>query len=203
MDIQQNMRRIIQHEAEAIQSIEVTPAFAEAVKALQTCEGKVITTGIGKAGFIAHKLASVLSSTGTPACYIHPAEAGHGDLGLLNDKDCIIALSTSGKSTEVIEMLKSARMLGVAVIIGVTSHADSPLRKLSDIVLDMGSDIEEACPLKLTPSATIAVIHAISDAIALTLLSLKNFTRQDYGRRHHAGYLGQVTRLQGKELQDP
>lgn len=198
MDIIRNMRRIIQQEAEAIQAIEVTPAFADAVKALQDCQGKVITAGIGKAGFIAHKFASTLSSTGTPACFIHPAEAGHGDLGLLGREDCIVAFSTSGKSTEVIEMLKISRKLGVAGIIGITSHVDSALRDLSDIILDMGPDIEEPCPLNLTPSATIAVMHAISDAIALTLLSLNNFTRQDYGMRHHAGYLGRISRLEGR-----
>lgn len=199
MDITERMQRIILEEARAIQAIEVTPAFADAVRTLDACRGKVITAGIGKAGFIAHKFASTLSSTGTPACYIHPAEAGHGDLGILSAEDCIVAFSTSGKSTEVIEMLKMSKQLGVASIIGITSHVDSALRDLSDIILDMGPDIEEPCPLKLTPSATIAVMHAISDAIALTLLSLKDFSRQDYGMRHHRGYLGQISRLEGKE----
>jgi arabinose-5-phosphate isomerase len=190
------MSQIIETEASAIRSINVTDAFEEAVNILMSCPGRVVTTGIGKAGFIAHKFAATLSSTGTPAFYIHPAEAGHGDMGMLAEGDCIIAFSTSGKSVEVIEMLEIAHHLGIHSIIGVTSHTDSPLRDLSEIVLDMGSDIEEPCPLKITPSATIAVMLAISDAIALTLMKLKGFTKEDYGMRHHKGYLGTITRKQ-------
>ncbi len=196
MDIKQNMSHIIEAEAAAIRSINVTDAFEEAVNILMSCPGRVVTTGIGKAGFIAHKFAATLSSTGTPAFYIHPAEAGHGDLGMLAEGDCIIAFSTSGKSVEVIEMLEIAHHLGIHSIIGITSHTDSPLRELSEIVLDMGPDIEEPCPLKITPSATIAVMLAISDAIALTLMNLKDFTKEDYGMRHHKGYLGSITSKQ-------
>ena len=121
-------------------------------------------------------------------------------MGIVTPDDAIIAFSTSGKSTEVIEMLEIARNnIGVSLVIGVTSHTDSKLRELSEIILDMGSDIEEPCPLKLTPSATIAVMHAISDAIALTLLEIKGFTRAEYGMRHHKGYLGQISRLEEME----
>lgn len=200
MDIQQNMRKIIRMEADAVQGIQVTREFERAVEALLACRGKVVTTGIGKAGFIAHKFAATLSSTGTPAVYIHPAEAGHGDLGLLNAEDAIVAFSTSGKSNEVIEMLEIARNnIGISLVVGVTSHTDSLLRDLSEFILDMGPDIEEPCPLKLTPSATIAVMLAISDAIALTLMELKGFTREEWGKRHHKGYLGQIARLERME----
>jgi arabinose-5-phosphate isomerase len=188
------MSQIIEMEATAIRAINVTDEFEAAVNTLLNCKGRVVTTGIGKAGFIAHKFAATLSSTGTPAFYIHPAEAGHGDMGMLDEGDCIIAFSTSGKSIEVIEMLEIAHHLGIESIIGITSHTDSPLRDLSEIVLNMGPDIEEPCPLKITPSATIAVMLAISDAIALTLMELKNFTKEDYGMRHHKGYLGSITR---------
>ncbi len=188
------MRQIIRKEAAAVSAINVTDEFEAAVKLLLDCRGKVVATGIGKAGFIAHKFAATLSSTGTPAVFVHPAEAGHGDLGLVTVDDTIVAFSTSGKSNEVIQMLEIARHLGITNVIGVTSHVDSRLRELSRITLDMGPDIEEPCPLNLTPSATIAVMHAISDAIALTLLELKGFTREDYGMRHHAGYLGSITR---------
>lgn len=194
MDIKQKMSQIIEMEAAAIKAINVTDEFEEAVSTLLNCKGRVVTTGIGKAGFIAHKFAATLSSTGTPAFYIHPAEAGHGDMGMLAEGDCIIAFSTSGKSIEVIEMLEIAHHLGIESIIGITSHPDSPLRDLSEIVLNMGPDIEEPCPLKITPSATIAVMLAISDAIALTLMELKGFTKEDYGMRHHKGYLGSITR---------
>ena len=194
MNIKQKMARIIETEAAAVAAINVTDAFEDAVNILHACKGRVVTTGMGKAGYIAHKFAATLSSTGTPAFFIHPAEAGHGDLGMLDEGDCIIAFSTSGKSLEVIEMLEIAHHLGIDSIIGITSHTDSPLRDLSEIVLDMGPDIEEPCPLNLTPSATIAVMLAISDAIALTLMELKNFTSEDYGMRHHKGYLGSITR---------
>ncbi|MEK9820725.1 MAG: SIS domain-containing protein [Pseudomonadales bacterium] len=194
MNIQERMRAIIAKEAAAVQAIQVNDAFEEAVNLLFNCQGKVVTTGIGKAGYIAHKFAATLSSTGTPAFFIHPAEAGHGDLGMLSDGDCIVAFSTSGKSNEVVEMLQIAQNLGTDSVIGVTSHTESPLRALSHVILDMGPDIEEPCPLKVTPSATIAVMLAISDALALTLMEMKSFTTDDYHARHHKGYLGSVTR---------
>ena len=194
MDIKARMADIIAKEAAAVAAINVTDAFEEAVNTLLNCRGKVVTTGIGKAGYIAHKFAATLSSTGTPAFFVHPAEAGHGDLGMLSSGDCIIAFSTSGKSNEVIEMLQIAHNLGTDAVIGITSHTDSPLRELSQVVLDMGPDIEEPCPLNITPSATIAVMLAISDALALTLMELKGFTAGDYHARHHRGYLGSLTR---------
>lgn len=194
MNIKQNMASIIQKEADAIRGINVTDAFEDAVNALLNCKGRVVTTGIGKAGYIANKFASTLASTGTPAFFIHPAEAGHGDMGMITEPDLIVAFSTSGKSNEVIEMLQIARGLGIDSVVGITSHAESPLRDLSKIILDMGPDIEEPCPINITPSATTAVMLAISDAIALTLMELKGFTKEDYGKRHHRGYLGSITR---------
>ena len=196
MNVKERMAFIIEKEAEAIKNINVTDDFEQALNLLLTCPGKVITTGIGKAGYVANKFSATLSSTGTPAFFIHPAEAGHGDLGMVDPDDTIIAFSTSGKSIEVIEMLQNARHLGVSRVIGVTSHADSPLRGLSELILDMGSDIVEPCPLKVTPSASIAVMQAIGDALALTLMELKGFTTRDYGMRHHKGYLGSITRKQ-------
>ena len=194
LDIQARMRDIIAKEAAAINAVHVNEEFEKAVNMLLNCRSKVVTTGMGKAGYIAHKFAATMSSTGTPAFFIHPAEAGHGDLGMLSEGDCIVAFSTSGKSIEVIEMLQIAKNLGTGAVIGVTSHADSTLREYSDVILDMGSDIEEPCPLKLTPSATIAVMLAISDALALTLMELKDFTVADYHNRHHRGYLGSRSR---------
>ncbi len=196
MNIKARMAFIIQKEAEAISNIDVTDDFEKAINLLLACPGKIITTGIGKAGYVANKFSATLSSTGTPAFFVHPAEAGHGDLGMVNPEDTIIAFSTSGKSIEVVEMLENARQLGVSRVIGITSHVDSPLRNLSELILDMGSNIVEPCPLKVTPSASIAVMQAISDALALTLMELKGFTTHDYGMRHHKGYLGSITRKQ-------
>lgn len=193
MDIQQRIADVLAREAAAITAVKVTPAFEAAVRALYGCRGKVLTTGMGKAGHVAHKCAATLCSTGTPAAYIHPGEAAHGDLGIVGPEDAIIAFSTSGKTIEIIEMLQLGRHLGLATIIGITSHPDSQLRELADILLDMGV-IEEPCPLGLTPSASIAVMLAIGDALALTLMELKGVTRHDYGLRHHGGYLGRKAR---------
>lgn len=193
MDIKQRMQAVLRAEAEAISAVNVSQDFVTAVEVMQGCEGKILTTGIGKAGHIAKKFAATLCSTATPADFVHPAEAAHGDLGLVGANDVMIAFSTSGKSREVIEILEMSRHLGVTTIIGVTSHPDSELREHSDLVLDMGI-IAEPCPLGLTPSASMAVMLAISDAIALALLEQKGVTREDYGLRHHGGYLGKAAR---------
>ena len=193
MDIKQRMQEVLRAEAEAINAINISQDFVAAVEVMQQCTGKILTTGIGKAGHIAKKFAATLCSTATPADFIHPAEAAHGDLGLVGANDVMIAFSTSGKSREVIEILEMSRQLGVTTIIGVTSHPDSELREHSDLVLDMGV-ITEPCPLGLTPSASMAVMLAISDAIALALLEQKGVTREDYGLRHHGGYLGKAAR---------
>jgi arabinose-5-phosphate isomerase len=193
LDIKQRMQAVLRAEAEAISAVNVSQDFVTAVEVMQDCEGKILTTGIGKAGHIAKKFAATLCSTATPADFVHPAEAAHGDLGLVGANDVMIAFSTSGKSREVIEILEMSRHLGVTTIIGVTSHPDSELREHSDLVLDMGI-IAEPCPLGLTPSASMAVMLAISDAIALALLEQKGVTREDYGLRHHGGYLGKAAR---------
>ncbi len=193
MEIKERMQAVIAAEALAISRIEVTDDYVAAVDMLEGCRGKVIATGIGKAGHIARKFAATLCSTATPAVFVHPAEAAHGDLGLVGRNDVMIAFSTSGKSKEVLEILELSRHLGVTGIIGVTSHPDSDLRSLSDLVLDMGL-IDEACPLDLTPSSSIAVMLAISDAVALALMEKKGVTRRDWGMRHHGGYLGRAAR---------
>lgn len=194
MDVQRRCSEILAAEAAAISSVRVTPAFEAAVLALRDAPGKVLTTGMGKAGHIARKCAATLCSTGTPAAYVHPGEAAHGDLGLVDEDDCILAFSTSGKTREVLEMLELGRHLGLRTIIGITSHPDSDLRRLSDIVIDMGV-IEEPCPLGLTPSASMAAMLAIGDALSLVLMELRGTTREDYGLRHHGGYLGRQVRL--------
>jgi arabinose-5-phosphate isomerase len=198
MDIQSRIAEILAAEAAAIAAVRVTPAFEQAVLALRDSKGKVLTTGMGKAGHVARKFASTLCSTGTPATYVHPGESAHGDLGLVERDDCIVAFSTSGKTREVLEMLQRGRSLGLGTIVGITSHPDSELRTLSDIVVDMGL-VEEPCPHGLTPSSSIAVMLAISDAVALALMELKQFSRNDFGLRHHGGYLGTQARVGPKE----
>ena len=194
MEILERIQYVMNAEAKAIQSVEITQAFEKAVRLLISHRGKVLTTGMGKAGLIAEKFAKTLCSTGTSAVYIHPGEAAHGDLGVVAEEDCIVAFSTSGKTREVIEMLEFGEHLGLGKIIGITSHPESDLRRYCDIILEMGQ-IQEPCPLLLTPSASIAVMSAISDAITLALMEQKGITRQQYGVRHHGGYLGRVARL--------
>ena len=194
MDIKERIESVLKAEANAINSIEVTEEFVKAVSVMQGSTGKIITTGIGKAGHIANKFAATLCSTASQAQFLHPAEAAHGDLGAVSSGDILIAFSTSGKSREVIEILELSRHLGIETVIGVTSHPDSELRKYSDVVIDMG-EIEEACPLGLTPTSSMAVMLAISDALALALMEQNKVSREDYGLRHHGGYLGRAARL--------
>ena len=194
MDIKERIESVLKAEANAINSIQVTEEFVKAVSVMQGCTGKIITTGIGKAGHIANKFAATLCSTASQAQFLHPAEAAHGDLGAVSPGDILIAFSTSGKSREVIEILELSRHLGIETVIGITSHPDSELRKYSDVVIDMG-EIEEACPLGLTPTSSMAVMLAISDALALALMEQNKVSREDYGLRHHGGYLGRAARL--------
>jgi arabinose-5-phosphate isomerase len=194
MDILKRSSEILAAEAAAIQAIPLNSEFVRAVRTLQECKGTVLTMGMGKAGHIARKFAATLCSTGTPAAYIHPGEAAHGDLGLVGRQDCVVAFSTSGKTREVLEVLELSRHLGIRSVIGITSHPDSDLRRLSDIVIDMGV-IEEPCPFGLTPTASIAAMMAIGDALSLVLMELKGFTKHDFGLRHHGGYLGRKARV--------
>jgi len=195
MDVAARIRAILDAEAEAIRSIAVDTAFERALDAMAGCGGKIVTIGMGKAGFVARRFAATLASTATPAYYIHPSEAAHGDLGRIENGDCLIAFSTSGKTREVLECIELSRHLNRdGAVIGITSHPDSGLRDLADIVLNMGV-IEEPCPLGLTPTASIAAMSAIADALTLTLMERKGVTREDYGVRHHGGYLGRRARL--------
>ncbi|MCP5182149.1 MAG: SIS domain-containing protein [Pseudomonadales bacterium] len=193
MNIRERMQTVLAAEAAAIAAVRVDDGFVRAVELMQACRGKIVTTGIGKAGHIAKKFAATLCSTATPADFLHPSEAAHGDLGLLSQDDVMVAFSTSGKSREVVEVCELAKHMGVTHVIAVTSHPDSELRKYADEVLDMGV-IEEPCPIGLTPSASMAVMLAISDAVALALMEAKGVTRHDYGLRHHGGYLGRAAR---------
>ena len=187
------IKRILKAEADAIQAIQVESAYADAVALLYGCSGKIVTTGMGKAGFVARKFAAILSSTASPAIFIHPAEAAHGDLGMLAAGDCVVAFSTSGKTREVLEFIEFSRHMQVGAVIGITSHGDSGLRALSDVIIDMGV-IAEPCPLGVTPTASMAVMSAIGDALALVLMQRKGVTRAEYGLRHHGGYLGKRVR---------
>ena len=194
MQIERRVRAILDSEAEAIKAVSIDASYGKAVELIETCTGKIITTGMGKAGFVAHKFAAILSSTATPAVFIHPAEAAHGDLGMLAPGDCIVAFSTSGKTREVLEFIQLSRRMDIGAVVGITSHTDSGLRELSDVTINMGV-IKEPCPLGMTPTASMAVMAAIGDALALVLMEKKSVTRVQYGMRHHGGYLGKKARI--------
>ena len=194
MQIERRVRAILDSEAEAIKAVSIDASYGKAVELIETCAGKIITTGMGKAGFVAHKFAAILSSTATPAVFIHPAEAAHGDLGMLAPGDCIVAFSTSGKTREVLEFIQLSRRMDIGSVVGITSHTDSGLRELSDVTINMGV-IKEPCPLGMTPTASMAVMAAIGDALALVLMEKKSVTRVQYGMRHHGGYLGRQARI--------
>ena len=194
MQIERRVRAILDSEAEAIKAVSIDASYGKAVELIETCAGKIITTGMGKAGFVANKFAAILSSTATPAVFIHPAEAAHGDLGMLAPGDCIVAFSTSGKTREVLEFIQLSRRMNIRSVVGITSHTDSGLRELSDVTINMGV-IKEPCPLGMTPTASMAVMSAIGDALALVLMEKKSVTREQYGMRHHGGYLGRQARI--------
>jgi len=191
--VENRIREILAAEAEAIRAVAVDATYGAALDLLQNARGKIVATGMGKAGFVARKFAAILSSTASPAIFIHPAEAAHGDLGMVAEGDCIVAFSTSGKTREVLEFIELSRHMNVGGVIGITSHRDSGLRDLSDVIIDMGV-IAEPCPLGMTPTASMAVMAAVGDALALELMERKGVTREQYGLRHHGGYLGKRAR---------
>ncbi|MBX9669418.1 MAG: KpsF/GutQ family sugar-phosphate isomerase [Candidatus Obscuribacterales bacterium] len=162
--------------------------FELAVEWLIECTGKVVVTGMGKSGHIATKIAATLASTGTPAFFVHPAELRHGDFGMLEERDIIIALSSSGETQEIKVVLDPIKRLGLKLI-AFTGNTDSSLAKAADVVLDVGVD-REACPLNLAPTSSTTAALAMGDALALVLMSQKGFEKEDFARSHPGGNLG-------------
>ena len=185
--------KIINEFVEIIDSIKICPEFSDIVELLLHCDGKIITTGMGKAGIAMKKFTSTLNSLGFPSSYLHPGEALHGDLGIISSKDILFVASTSGKTREVIEIIDLVRNIDVDRVIGITSHPDSVLRKKADIILDMGI-IQEAGHLRIAPTSSILVMLALTDSLALVAAKEKGFTKEDYALRHHAGYCGSLAR---------
>jgi arabinose-5-phosphate isomerase len=190
-------RAVLEAEAEAIHAIQLDDHFLRAVQILRNCKGKVITTGMGKVGIIAVKVATTLSSTGTPACFLHPGDAAHGDLGLVGKHDVMITFSNSGKTREVLETIARAKKLNGMHLIAITAHRNSPIARQSDVVLCIGK-VKEPCPLGLTPSASTTAMLALGDALALVLMEKKKFTKADYAKFHHGGYLGKKARQEAR-----
>jgi arabinose-5-phosphate isomerase len=183
-------RQVLEAEAGAVRSLagSLDERFDRAVRMVLDCPGAVLASGVGKAGIIARKLSATLSSTGTPSHFLNPADALHGDVGAIRNGDLVIILSYSGESDEILRMLSVVKKLSHPII-AITSTETNSLARFSDVVLKLGK-IQEACPLGLAPSATTTAMLALGDALALSVMKLRNFTSQDFALFHPAGQLG-------------
>ncbi len=183
-------RTVLDQEARAIHGLEARlgEGFLAAAALLHGCRGHVVVTGIGKPGFIAQKLSATLASIGLPSLYLHPAEAAHGDLGRVTKRDVVVALSNSGATEELLRLLVPLKRVG-ARLVAITGDGDSALAQAADVVVDIGV-IDEACPMGLVPTASSAALHAVTDALAMTVAWRRDFSPTDYARFHPGGKLG-------------
>jgi arabinose-5-phosphate isomerase len=192
------IRQIFESEATAIRNIPITGDFVKAIDIIylnvHQKKGKLVTSGMGKAGQVAHNIATTFSSTGTPSVFLHPSEAQHGDLGILQENDVLLAISNSGKTREIIELidLKNNLYPGIPVIV-ITSNPDSPLGLKSDCRILTGAP-EEVCPLGLTPTTSTTIFMVIGDVLVILMMEKIGFKAEDYAKRHHGGYLGTKSR---------
>ena len=183
-------REVIQLEAEALQTLatRLDRQFADACRLVLACQGRIIVTGMGKSGHIGGKIAATLASTGTPAFFVHPGEASHGDLGMITAADIVLAISNSGETAEILTILPIIKRMGVKLI-ALVGKTDSSLARQADAILYAGVE-KEACPHNLAPTASTTAALAIGDALAVALLKSRGFTREDFARAHPAGSLG-------------
>jgi len=183
-------RRVLRIEAEALGELllRLNASFEQAVELLLACKGRVVVTGMGKSGLIGRKIAATFSSTGTPATFLHPAEAIHGDLGMLMRDDVVLAVSYGGETEEIIALLETIKRLGLRMVT-LTGHPQSTIAAASDVALDV-SVKEEACSLNLAPTASTTATMAMGDALAVTLLDLRGFSPGDFAALHPGGRLG-------------
>ena len=191
---------VIENEAAAVSALldRIDESFCRACEIMLDCEGRIVVIGMGKSGHIGGKIAATLASTGTPAFFVHPAEASHGDLGMIKKTDVVLALSNSGETDEVNLILPVLKRLGVRII-AMTGNTDSTLARHADIHLDV-SVAEEACPLGLAPTSSTTVALVMGDVLAVSLLESKGFTREDFARSHPAGQLGRKILLHIQDI---
>lgn len=191
---------VIQTEADAIAHLSgrIDQTFFEACKLIMQCKGRVVVLGMGKSGHIGNKIAATLASTGTPAFFVHPGEASHGDLGMITSGDIVIAISYSGKTQEVLNLLPVIKLLNVKMI-SLTGNKDSDLASYADVNLDV-SVSKEACPMNLTPTSSTTATLVMGDALAIALLQLKEFTKDDFARSHPGGSLGKRLLLRVSDI---
>ncbi len=200
MKIKDEIRKVIETEASALflLSKRVGKEFEMAVSLLKKCRGKVVVIGLGKSGLIGQKISATLSSTGTPAVYLHPVEAAHGDIGIIMKTDVVLLISHSGETQEVTEIIPALKRLNVPLI-AITGKTNSTLARKSTVVLD-SSVAREACPMGLAPTASTTVQLAIGDALAVALLKMKGFKKEDFARLHPGGSLGKKLVLKVRDI---
>ena len=199
MDIKKSMREILDAESRAVASIPWTEDYERAVNMIvervKSLGGKLVTSGMGKAGQIAMNIATTFSSTGIPAVNLHPSEAQHGDLGVLQPHDVMLLVSNSGRTTEIVRLMDLAEELfdtHIPVIV-ITGNTDSELARRADATLLTGG-APEVCPLGLTPTTSTTLMTVIGDVLVVNVMNATGFTRAEYAKRHHGGYLGQISR---------
>lgn len=197
-DVKEIMQGILEAEAEAIRAIPVTDHYAKAIdliaERIHARGGKLIASGMGKAGQIAMNIATTFCSTGTPAVFLHPSEAQHGDLGIMQANDVMLLLSNSGKTREIVELVDLARNLNPDVpFIVITGNPESPLAESADIALFTGG-APEVCPLGLTPTTSTTMMTVMGDVLVVGMMKRIGFTPAQYAKRHHGGYLGHKSR---------
>ena len=193
-----SIKQLLQQEAQAVLNIPITDAYEKAVKLIveqiHQKKGKLVTSGMGKAGQIALNIAMTFSSTGTPSVFLHPSEAQHGDLGLLQENDVMLLISNSGKTREIVELVSLTRNLYPQTpFIIITSNPESPLAEVADVLLLTGNP-QEVCALGLSPTTSTTVMTVIGDVLVVGTMRKIGFTRAEYNKRHHGGYLGQKSK---------
>jgi arabinose-5-phosphate isomerase len=196
--MQEEINKMLRQESEAILNIPVSEAFADATRLIRENvhekQGKLVCSGMGKAGQIAINIATTFSSTGTPAVFLHPSDAQHGDLGVIQENDLLLLISNSGKTREIIELVDLAKGLhpGIPLIV-ITGSPDAELARQADVLLSTGHP-EEVCPLGLTPTTSTTTMTVIGDILVVLMMKQIGFRPADYAKRHHGGYLGVKSR---------
>jgi arabinose-5-phosphate isomerase len=198
--VSEQVKEVLEIEAQGIMGLvdRIGPEFEEAVRLILRSKGRVILTGMGKSGLVARKISSTLNSTGTPSLFMHPAEAIHGDLGMVTKDDVILSISNSGHTQEINRLLPIIKKMG-AKIISFTGDLDSPMAQTSDVVIDVGVE-REACPMGLVPTASTTAVLAMGDALAIVLINLRRFSQKDFKKFHPGGSLGERLTTKVKEV---
>ena len=194
------VRQVLRHEARAVMDIPVTDSFETAIhhihRQVHEKGGKLVSSGMGKAGEIAQNISTTFSSTGTPAVFLHPSEAQHGDLGVIQPNDVLLLISNSGKTREILELVELAQRLHPALpLVVITGNPDAELASRADACILTGSPAE-VCPLGLSPTTSTTVMTVIGDALIVLMMNKIGFTNEEYAKRHHGGYLGTKSREQ-------